>query len=84
VVYSTCSLEPEENEQVVAVVLAEMPGARLVSLDGRVDDLLAAGILTAAGRERLRDALTAEGCVRLLPGSFQTDGFFIAQIERTA
>jgi len=65
-------------------VLAEMPGVRLVSLDGRVDELLAAGILTAAGRERLRDALTANGGMRLLPGRFQTDGFFIAQMERTA
>ena len=32
VVYSTCSLEPEENEQVVAAVLGEEPKARQVSL----------------------------------------------------
>ena len=83
VLYSTCSLEPEENEEVVAAVLAETPGARLVSLEGRVDDLLAAGVLTAAGRERLRIALTADGCMRLLSGNFQTDGFFIALMERT-
>ncbi len=31
VVYSTCSLEPEENEQVVAAVLAENGNARQVS-----------------------------------------------------
>jgi len=84
VLYSTCSLEPEENEEVVAAVLTETSGARLVSLEGRVDDLLAEGVLTAAGREHLRAALTANGCIRLLPGHFQTDGFFIAQMERRA
>lgn len=83
VLYSTCSLEPEENEEVVAAVLAETPGAHLVSLEGRIVDLLAAGVLTAACKERLRAALTANGSMRLLPGHFQTDGFFIAQMERT-
>jgi 16S rRNA (cytosine967-C5)-methyltransferase len=82
VFYSTCSLEPEENEQVVAAVLAQTPEARLISLDGRLEQLAAAGILTAGSAERLRGALTAEGCLQLLPGRFGTDGFFIAQIER--
>ncbi len=84
VVYSTCSLEPEENEQVVAAVLAANAKARLIPLEGRIGELLADGILTPSGAERLRGSLTAEGCLRLLPGAFHTDGFFIAQIERTA
>jgi 16S rRNA (cytosine967-C5)-methyltransferase len=84
VIYSTCSLEPEENEQVVAAVLAATPKARLISLEGRIGELLADGILTPSGAERLRGSLTAEGCLRLRPGAFHTDGFFIAQIERTA
>ena len=37
----------------------------------------------AAGAERLRGSLTPEGSLRLLPGAFRTDGFFIALIERT-
>jgi len=82
VVYSTCSLEPEENEQVVAAVLAESPGARLLSLESRLSDLLGEGILTASGAERLRGSLTPEGFLRLLPGRFHTDGFFVAMIER--
>lgn len=84
VVYSTCSLEPEENEQVVAAVLAETPTARMISLQPRIVALLANGILTAAGAEGLRSCLTREGALRLLPGAFHTDGFFIALIERTA
>jgi 16S rRNA (cytosine967-C5)-methyltransferase len=82
VFYSTCSLEPEENEQVVASVLAETPEARLIPLNERLVELDAAGILAGGSLERLRGALTTEGCLRLLPGRFGTDGFFIAQIER--
>jgi 16S rRNA (cytosine967-C5)-methyltransferase len=83
-VYSTCSLEPEENEQVVAAGLAAMPKARLIPLGDRIGELLRAGILTPAGAECLRGSLTPEGNIRLLPGVFHTDGFFIAMIERMA
>jgi 16S rRNA (cytosine967-C5)-methyltransferase len=84
VVYSTCSLEPEENEQVIAAVLAESPNARFLPLGPRIEALLAEGILTPSGAERLSSCLTPEGALRLLPGTFNTDGFFIAMIERTA
>jgi 16S rRNA (cytosine967-C5)-methyltransferase len=84
VVYSTCSLEPEENEQTVAQVLAENPNARPVSLASRTEALLGKGILTPTGAERLRGLLTPEGCLHLLPGRFHTDGFFICMIERIA
>ena len=53
VVYSTCSLEPEENEQVVAAVLAATPNARPISLESRIEALLSEGILTPSGAERL-------------------------------
>jgi 16S rRNA (cytosine967-C5)-methyltransferase len=84
VIYSTCSLEPEENEQVVGAVLAATPNARLVPLEARIGELLEEGVLTPDGAERLRGSLTRDGCLRLLPGAFHTDGFFIALIERTA
>ncbi|MFY9852546.1 MAG: transcription antitermination factor NusB [Terracidiphilus sp.] len=84
IVYSTCSLEPEENEQVVAAVLAATPNTRLVSFAARIGQLLDEGILTATGAERLRGSLTAESFLRLLPGTFHTDGFFICMIERTS
>jgi 16S rRNA (cytosine967-C5)-methyltransferase len=84
VVYSTCSMEPEENEQVIAAVLAATPNARRVSLEERIGQLLGDGILTEKGAERLRGSLTTEGFLRLLPGTFHTDGFFICMIERTS
>jgi len=82
VVYSTCSLEPEENEHVIAAVLADGPNARALSLESSIDSLLAGGILTPGGAQHLRRSLTPEGALRLLPGVFGTDGFFIALIER--
>ncbi len=84
VVYSTCSLEPEENEHVVAAVLAENQSVRQVSLDSRIAALAQSGIFTALGAAQLRDRLTPEGALRLLPGSLPTDGFYVALIEKTA
>ena len=84
VVYSTCSLEPEENEQVVAAVLAEDANARQISIESRLASLLAAAVLTSSGAHRLRNCLTQQGAIRLMPGDFHTDGFFIALIGKTA
>jgi 16S rRNA (cytosine967-C5)-methyltransferase len=84
VVYSTCSLEPEENEQVVAAALAETVNTRQISLESSVDALLGQGILTPSGAEHLKASLTPEGALRLLPGVLPTDGFFVCLLERAA
>ncbi len=83
VVYSTCSLEPEENEHVVASVLTQMPDVRVAPAEDRISSLLNEGVLVAAGAKRLRGCITPEGFLHLLPGAFQTDGFFIAVLEKT-
>jgi 16S rRNA C967 or C1407 C5-methylase (RsmB/RsmF family) len=77
-------MELEENEQVVALALARNRNTRTLSLEDRIDSLLAEGILTANGAEHLRNCLTPDGALHLLPGQFHTDGFFIAMVERTA
>ena len=82
VIYSTCSLEPEENEQVRAAVLADNPNARQLSLESRISALAEVGILTAPAAAQLRDCLTPEGALRLLPGALPTDGFYVALIEK--
>ena len=82
VVYSTCSLEPEENEQVIDTVLKQTADARQLSLESNIDALRTNNVLTAAAAERLHRQLTSQGALHLLPDRFHTDGFFIAQIER--
>lgn len=80
-VYSTCSLEPEENEDVVTEVLRTVAGLGLVSIEGILDQLAEHGRVSAEGRERLRTA-TDDGFLRTLPGVHPCDGFFAALIER--
>jgi 16S rRNA (cytosine967-C5)-methyltransferase len=77
------ALEPEENDEVVAAALAQFSRAHTVPLNFRIEEMLSDGVLTASGAERLRPSLTAEGFLRLVPGVFHTDGFFIAMIEKT-
>jgi 16S rRNA (cytosine967-C5)-methyltransferase len=84
VVYSTCSLEPEENEEVVAAALAENSNMRLIPLRARIEELRNEGVLSAGGAEKLLRGITAEGYLRLLPGMFESDGFFVALMEKTA
>ncbi len=83
VVYSTCSIEPEENDEAIASALAEQPAARIVPLKQRLDQMAREGIVTEAGTDQLRKCVTDEGYLRLLPGALGTDGFFIAVIEKT-
>jgi 16S rRNA (cytosine967-C5)-methyltransferase len=82
VVYSTCSLEPEENEQVVAAVLREVVGVCGASICTRLDKMQTDRVLTESGAEQLRRCITPEGYLRLLPGACGTDGFFIALLGK--
>ncbi len=82
VLYSTCSLEPEENEKVVAAVLSELADVHLVPLQKRIEELRVEETLSEAGAERLMRCITDGGSLRLIPGEFHTDGFFAALIAR--
>lgn len=82
VLYSTCSLEAEENEQVIAAVMGESPGVELGSLRSRIEELRREGIMTEAGADRLAGCITPQGALRILPGVFGTDGFYAALIEK--
>jgi 16S rRNA (cytosine967-C5)-methyltransferase len=84
VVYSTCSLEPEENEQVIAAVLREEASVRQVSLGDCIEQMQRTEVLVAGAAERLTQCIAAKGELRLLPGAFGTDGFFVALLERSA
>ena len=77
-VYSTCTLSPEENEFVIAELLAQRPFARLAPLhfDGIVVE---PGVVSWNGialDERLKK------CVRVYSPESNTESFFIAKIVK--
>lgn len=81
-VYSTCSLEPEENEAVVRSVLASSgskAGVRVIPAGEMLERLESGGVVR---EERLRPLVRGE-FLRTLPGAnFQGDGFFAAVFAR--
>jgi len=79
-IYSTCSLEREENESVVLEVLAQQPAQfRLRHVGDELQGLQASGDLD---REDL-DPLVSGKYLRTIPGIHPCDGFFAAIIERS-
>jgi len=86
VIYSTCSIEPEENQQVVAEVLREAPEWRQISAAGVIEELRSQGRVTTIGAESLMGCVGEDGSLLLLPGSLgpdvSTDGFFVAILEK--
>jgi len=79
--YSTCSLEPEENQAVLQECLRHSH-FELVRLEKEIPRLEDAGILHAEGVQRLRESAMADGCLRTLPGIHGCDGFFAALLVR--
>jgi 16S rRNA (cytosine967-C5)-methyltransferase len=82
-VYSTCSLEREENEQVVASVVSKLPNANAIR---RVEVQPLLESLREQGRFHADADLTkivSGEVLRTLPGNgFDGDGFFAAIFER--
>jgi len=67
--YSTCSLLPEENEEIVAALIMAEPGLRAVALPVAAE---------------VSGALERPHGVQLLPGAAAgTDGFYYACLEKT-
>ena len=77
-VYSTCSLEREENEDVVETILAESSAFHLVDCRSELDRLKTNGELCADAA-----SLSRGPYLRTVPGVHPCDGFFAAIIERT-
>jgi 16S rRNA (cytosine967-C5)-methyltransferase len=77
-VYSTCSLEPEENEAVIAAALEDTAEFKVVDLRPEL------GRLQQAGEMCWKDvaSLLSGPYLRTLPGMHPCDGFFAALIER--
>jgi 16S rRNA (cytosine967-C5)-methyltransferase len=65
-VYSTCSIEPEENFEVVKKFLDSHPNFKFESAKGKVADTL----------------VDENGCIQTLPQIHQMDGAFAAKLVR--
>lgn len=68
-IYSTCTVSRAENTDNVQWFLKEYPQFVLQDISGRLCP-------------QLRDALTDSGCLQLLPGVHESDGFFIAVLRK--
>jgi 16S rRNA (cytosine967-C5)-methyltransferase len=77
-VYSTCSLEPEENEEVVARVLAARPDLARIGA-ARLREALAPHLAEGADAAAL---IEDDGCLRTFPDTHGTDGFFAVAFEK--
>lgn len=79
-VYSTCSLEPEENDVAVEEALASRSGFHRLDCRDELRKLQEAGELVSSDL----DSLTRDGFLQTLPGLHPCDGFFAAVLERDA
>lgn len=77
-VYSTCTLAPEENEAVIDALLAERPELR------RTARASLPATLAVPGPDGAPPPLDAEGTLRTLPHRHDMDGFFAVRLERAA
>lgn len=77
-IYSTCSLQREEGEEVVARVLEANPQFQLLDMGSELKTLREKHQLSAdAGQELIRASL-----LRTIPGLQPCDGFFVSALQR--
>ncbi len=78
VVYSTCSVEPEENEGVVDYLLKKYPSAKLVSV--KLPGLKTSPPILEF--EGVQFHLSLDKVIRIWPQDNDTEGFFVAKIKK--
>jgi 16S rRNA (cytosine967-C5)-methyltransferase len=78
-VYSTCSLEREENESVIEEVLRDAPGYHLRNSRDELKQLQSSGELVWTDV----DSLINGKFLRTIPGVHPCDGFFAAVLEHS-
>ena len=77
-IYATCSLEKEENEDVIEQLLREDPNLRVRGASQELARLQSAGVLSWPDP----GSLTRGPYLRTIPGTHPCDGFFAAILER--
>ncbi len=78
VIYSTCSLEKEENEDVIAAALAGTNSFRVLGCREELERLRTSGELIWQDV----DSLCRGPFLRTIPGIHPCDGFFAAVVQK--
>jgi 16S rRNA (cytosine967-C5)-methyltransferase len=81
-IYSTCSLEPEENESVVEEALSGEQSFRLQPWREQIKALEEEGVLHPGAADRLFPNNAPDHYLRTFPGLYPVDGFFAACLVR--
>jgi 16S rRNA (cytosine967-C5)-methyltransferase len=68
-VYSTCTINPWENEKVIEGFLKESPEFVLEDFGEHLP-------------QSLKSSVIRDGMIQLIPGLHNVDGFFIAKLRR--
>lgn len=76
-VYSTCSTEPEENEEVIDYLLNKFPNAVLEKID--LDIKKSEPVLQFEDKTY---GSKIKNCLRIWPQDNNTEGFFVAKIKK--
>ncbi|MFH1064450.1 MAG: RsmB/NOP family class I SAM-dependent RNA methyltransferase [Candidatus Woesearchaeota archaeon] len=76
-VYSTCTLEPEEDEGIVDYILKEFPEASVEEIDL---DIKRSPCVTQFEGKTYSDEV--KKCLRIWPQDNDTEGFFVAKIRK--
>lgn len=85
ILYSTCSLEPEENQAVVQEALSFQPDFRLLNCRTELERLQREGKISkevGTPVTNKMNSLTAGPYLRTLPGIHPCEGFFAALFEK--
>jgi len=78
-VYSTCSLEPEENESIIDFLINKYDNAVVEEIN--LKGLKKGNIITEFEGNKYSDEVRK--CLRIWPQDNDTEGFFVAKIKKT-
>lgn len=76
-VYSTCSLEPEEDEEVVSYLLEKYPNAKIEDINIKINR---SAPITEFESKQYNPLV--KKCLRLWPADNDTEGFFVCKIRK--
>lgn len=77
-IYSTCTLAPEENEGVISDILARHPDLKLELIDSTEIPFARKGLSSFEGRSYNKDIANT---IRILPSDLM-EGFFVAKVRK--